>query len=109
MPLTMVSLAFNLVIGTAFWLSELSVVWKGIITVLLVAKFLICFYAVFVAEPTFARDFALGICGLLNLCGAVYALFQGVWVAAVMLIALLVLLIGWRVLPTIHFLRKAGE
>lgn len=50
MPLTVIPLAINIMIGGAIWISELSITLKVIITVLLVAKFATYFYSALMAD-----------------------------------------------------------
>lgn len=109
MPLTVIPLTINIMIGGAIWLSELSTVAKIIITVLLVAKFFTYFYSALMADSDLVRNVGLIVCGLLNLGGIIYTAIQGIWTATIPFATLLVLLIVWRVLPTIDFSRKGGK
>ncbi len=109
MPLTVIPMAINIMIGGAIWISELSTATKVIITVLLVAKFFIYFYSALMADSDLVRNVGLIICGLLNLGGIIYTAIQGIWTATIPFATLLVLLVVWRVLPTIDFSRKDGK
>lgn len=109
MPLTIIPIAFNFVIGGAIWMSELSTPIKIIITVLLIAKFITYFYSALVADSDLVRNIGLVACGVLNLGGVVYTAIEGIWTATVPFAALLVLLIVWRVLPMINFSKKGGK
>lgn len=109
MPLTVIPLAINIMIGGVIWISELSTVMKVIITVILVAKFFTYFYSALMADSDLVRNVGLIVCGLLNLGGIIYTAIQGIWTATIPFATLLVLLIVWRVLPAIDFSRKGGK
>lgn len=109
MPLTVIPLVINIMIGGAIWISELSILTKVIITVLLVVKFLTYFYSVLMADSDLVRNVGLIVCGLLNLGGIVFTAIQGIWTATIPFATLLVILIVWRVMPTIDFSRKGGK
>lgn len=109
MPLTVLPLAINFVIGGAIWMSELSTPIKVIITVLLIIKFITYFYSVLVAGSDFVCTIGLFTCGLFNLGGAIYTVIEGIWTATVPFATLLVLLIVWRALPKIDFSKKGGK
>ena len=109
MPLTVIPLVINIMIGGAIWISELSILTKVIITVLLVVKFLTYFYSVLMADSDLVRNVGLIVCGLLNLGGIVFTAIQGIWTATISFATLLVILIVWRVMPTIDFSRKGGK
>ena len=109
MPLTVIPLAVNIMIGSAIWISELSTTIKVIITILLVAKFFVYFYSALMEDSDLVCNVGLIVCGLLNLGGVVYTAIQGIWTATILFAALLVLLMIWRVLPTIGFSRKDGK
>lgn len=109
MPLTVIPLAFNFVIGGAIWISELSTTIKVITTILLIAQFAIYFYSALVTDSNLVRNVGLSVCGILNLGGAIYMAIQGIWTATIPFATLLVLLIVWRVLPMIDFSRKGGK
>lgn len=109
MPLTTIPLAINFTIGGAIWMSELPTTLKIIITVFIVAKFFIYFYPALMADSDLVRNLGLIVCGLLNIVGAIYTAIQGIWTATIPFATLLVLLIVWRVLPTIDFSRKGGK
>ena len=108
MPLTVIPLAINFMIDVAIWISELSTTLK-VITILLVAKFATYFYSALMADSDLVRNVGLIICGLLNLGGIIYTAIQGIWTATIPFATLLVLLVVWRVLPTIDFSRKDGK
>ena len=109
MPLTVIPLAINIMIGGAIWISELPTVIKVIITVFLVAKFFTYFYSALMADSDLVRNVGLIACGILNLGGIIYTAIQGIWTATIPFATLLVLLVVWRVLPTIDFSRKDGK
>lgn len=109
MPLTTIPLAINIMIGGAIWISDIPISMKVIITVLLVVKFFTYFYSVLMADSDLARNVGLIVCGLLNLGGIIYTAIQGIWAAAILFATLLVILIVWRVLPSIDFSRKGGK
>lgn len=109
MPLTVIPLAINIMIGGAIWISELSTVMKMIITVILVAKFFTYFYSALMADSNLVRNVGLIVCGLLNLGGIIYTAIQGIWTATIPFATLLVLLIVWHVLPARDFSRKDGK
>ena len=109
MPLTVIPLVINIMIGGAIWISELSILTKVIITVLLVVKFLTYFYSVLMADSDLVRNVGLIVCGLLNLGGIIFTAIQGIWTATIPFATLLVILIVWRVMPTIDFSRKGGK
>lgn len=109
MPLTTIPLAINIIIGGAIWISELPTTMKVIITVLLVVKFFTYFYSVLMAVSDLVRNVGLIVCGLLNLGGIIYTAIQGIWTATILFATLLVILIVWRVLPSIDFSRKGGK
>ena len=109
MPLTVIPLAINIMIGGAVWGSGLPTAAKVVITVLLVAKFFIYFYSALMADSDLVRNVGLIVCGLLNLGGVIYTAVQGIWTATIPFATLLVLLIVWRVFPTINFSRKGGK
>jgi len=109
MPLTVIPLAINIMIGGAIWISELSITLKVIITILLVAKFATYFFSALMADSDLVRNVGLIVCGLLNLGGIIYTAIQGIWTATIPFATLLVLLVVWRVLPTIDFSRKDGK
>lgn len=109
MPLTVIPLVINIMIGGAIWISELSILTKVIITVLLVVKFLTYFYSVLMADTDLVHNVGLIVCGLLNLGGIVFTAIQEIWTATIPFATLLVLLIVWRVLPAIDFSRKDGK
>ena len=109
MPLTTIPLAINIMIGGAIWISELPTTMKVIITVLLVVKFFTYFYSVLMADSDLVRNVGLIVCGLLNLGGIIYTAIQGIWTATIPFATLLVILIVWRMLPTMDFSRKGGK
>lgn len=109
MPLTVIPLVINIMIGGAIWIRELSILTKVIITVLLVVKFLTYFYSVLMADSDLVCNVGLIVCGLLNLGGIVFTAIQGIWTATIPFATLLVILIVWRVMPTIDFSRKGGK
>lgn len=109
MPLTVIPLAINIMIGAVIWISELSITLKVIITVLLMAKFATYFYSALMADSDLVRNIGLIVCGLLNLGGIIYTAIQGIWTATIPFATLLVLLVAWRVLPMIDFSRKDGK
>ena len=109
MPLTVIPLVINIMIGGAIWISELSILTKVIITMLLVVKFLTYFYSVLMADSDLVRNVGLIVCGLLNLGGIVFTAIQVIWTATIPFATLLVILIVWRVMPTIDFFRKGGK
>lgn len=109
MPLTVIPLVINIMIGGAIWISELSILTKVIITMLLVVKFLTYFYSVLMADSDIVRNVGLIVCGLLNLGGIVFTAIQEIWTATIPFATLLVILIVWRVMPTIDFFRKGGK
>ena len=109
MPLTVIPLVINIMIGGAIWISELSILTKVIITMLLVVKFLTYFYSVLMADSDLVRNVGLIVCGLLNLGGIIFTAIQGIWTATIPFATLLVILIVWRVMPTIDFSRKGGK
>lgn len=109
MPLTVIPLVINIMIGGAIWISELSILTKVIITVLLVVKFLTYFYSVLMADSDLVRNVGLIVCGLLNLGGIVFTAIQEIWTATIPFATLLVILIVWRVMPTIDLFRKGGK
>lgn len=109
MPLTVIPLVINIMIGGAIWISELSILTKVIITVLLVVKFLTYFYSVLMADSDLVRNVGLIVCGLLNLGGIVFTAIQEIWTVTIPFATLLVILIVWRVMPTIDFSRKGGK
>lgn len=109
MPLTIIPLALNILTGGAIWMSELPVTIKIIITVLIVVKFSIYFYSALMADSDIVCNIGLIICGLLNLVGVIYTAIQGIWTATIPFATLLVLLIVWRVLPTLDFSKKGGK
>lgn len=109
MPLTVIPLAINIMIGGAIWISELSTTLKVIITILLLAKFATYFYYALMADSDLVRNVGLIICGFLNLGGIIYTAIQGIWTATIPFAILLVLLVAWRVLPTMDFSRKDGK
>ena len=61
------------------------------------------------ADSDIVRNIGLIICGLLNLGGVIYTAIQGIWTATIPFATLLVLLIVWRVLPTLDFSKKGGK
>ena len=109
MPLTVIPLAINIMIGGAIWISELPTTMKVIITVLLVVKFFAYFYSVLMAGSNLVRNVGLTVCGLLNLGGIIYTAIHGIWTATIPFATLLVILIVWRVFPVINFSRKGGK
>lgn len=109
MPLTVIPLVINIMIGGAIWISELSILTKVIITMLLVVKFLTYFYSVLMADSDLVRNVGLIVCGLLNLGGIVFTAIQEIWTATIPFATLLVILIVWRVMPTIDLFRKGGK
>lgn len=109
MPLNTIPLAINIMIGGAIWISELPTTMKVIITVLLVVKFFTYFYSVLMADSDLVRNVGRIVCGLLNLGGIIYTAIQGIWTATIPFATLLVILIVWRMLPTMDFSRKGGK
>ena len=109
MPLTIIPLAINIVIGGAIWISKLSTTIKVIIIVMLVAEFFIYFYSVLMADSDPVNIVGLIVCGLLNLGGAIYTAVQGIWAATVLFAVLFVILVLWGTLPVIDFSRKDGK
>ena len=109
MPLTVIPLVINIMIGGAIWIRELSILTKVIITVLLVVKFLTYFYSVLMADTDLVHNVGLIGCGLLKLGGIVFTAIQEIWTATIPFATLLVILIVWRVMPTIDFSRKGGK
>ena len=109
MPLTVIPLVINIMIGGAIWISELSILTKVIITMLLVVKFLTYFYSVLMADSDLVCNVGLIVCGLLNLGGIVFTAIQEIWTATIPFATLLVILKHWRVMPTIDFFRKGGK
>ncbi len=109
MPLTIIPLAINFMIGGAIWMSQISITMKIIITVLLVAKFALYFWSVFFADPGYQRGIGLAIVAVMNGAGIVFTALNGLWTAMVPFIIILVLLIIWCSASIGNPFRKDGN
>lgn len=109
MPLTGIPFAINIMIGVAIWSGELSIAIKVILTVFLTLKFATYFYSVLMTDSNLVCNIGLCVCGLLNLGGITYSAVQEIWAATVLFVILLALLLIWRMLLLIDFLRKGGK
>lgn len=66
MPFTTIGMALNFLTGAAIWMSGLTTTYKIFLTVVLVVKLFLFFYAVFMSEANWIRPTGLGICTALN-------------------------------------------
>lgn len=94
MPITTSAIGLNIILGVGVWISQLPVSVKIVLTVVLVAKFFLFFFAVWFAEEEKIRKAGTTICIILNCAIAIYAgLMREFYIlvsAAILLAALLV-------------------
>ncbi len=109
MPLTLVPMIINAMIGGAIWVSTLSTTAKIIITVLLVAKFALYFYSALIADSDVIKYIGLAICALMNGAGIIFTAINGIWTAMVPFIVILVLLIVWTSTSIGNPFKKEGK
>ncbi len=95
MILTVLPMSLNLITGVALWMSDLSLLPKIIITIILVAKFALYFYTALMAGSDRAKSFGLITCVAANIALVVYFVVNAVWNAILGCAALAILALVW--------------
>lgn len=95
MVLTVIPLALNVLTGVAVWMSDLSLVAKIVITVILVAKFGTYFYTALMDGADRQRSFGLIACVVANLLLVAFFVWKAVWTAIPGCAILVILAIVW--------------
>jgi len=95
MVLTVIPLALNVLTGVAVWMSNLSLVAKIVITVILVAKFGTYFYTALMDGGDRQRSFGLIACVVANLLLVAFFVWKAVWTAIPGCAVLAILAIVW--------------
>lgn len=95
MVLTVIPLALNVLTGFAVWMSDLSLVAKIVITVILVAKFGTYFYTALMDGDDRQRSIGLVACATVNVLLVAFFAWKAVWTAIPGCAILAVLAIVW--------------
>lgn len=106
MPVTTVAMAMNIAVGFAAWQSQLPVLIKIIITAVLIGKYALFFYSVWMCESEWMRKCSIVICIGLNIALIVYSLLHKEIFTAVTAGVMLIMLIIWAVAVTFDFTNK---
>lgn len=95
MVLTVIPLALNVLTGVTVWMSDLSLVAKIVITVILVAKFGTYFYTALMDGNDRQRSIGLVACVVVNMLLVAFFVWEAVWTAIPGCAILAVLAIVW--------------
>lgn len=106
MPLSMISFAINFMIGMYIWASELSTLMKVVFTIILVVKFMLYFYSVFISDSDGTKNVGTIVCALIDIFGIGYMAASRVWSATILFGIALLLLVVWRVLCSFNFSKR---
>lgn len=106
MVLTVIPLALNVLTGVAVWMSNLSLVAKTIITVILVAKFGTYFYTVLMDGDDRQRSIGLVACVAVNVLLVTFFVCQAVWTAIAGCAILAILAIVWGSISGFSFKKE---
>lgn len=109
MPLTIIPMAINFLTGFMLWQSDVSLMAKIIITVLIVLKFAAFFYSALMAEPGVIRYIGLSACAAVNIGLIIYGIANSIWTVVIGLATTLILLIIWTLPAVFSFGKKDGN
>ncbi len=109
MPLTIIPMAINLMTGFMLWQSELSLIAKIVITILIVLKYASFFYAALIAEPDVPRYVGLSFCAAINIGLIIYNIVVSQWFVLTGIAMCLILLCVWSFAAVFSFEKKEGK
>jgi len=95
MVLTTIPLALNALACVTVWMSDLPVIGKIVITVILVAKFSTYFYTALMDSSDRARSFGLISCIVANALLVAFFVWKAIWYAILPCVVLIILAIVW--------------
>lgn len=95
MVLTVIPMALNVLTGVAVWMSDLSLLAKIIITIILVAKFGTYFYTALIDATDRKRSIGLVGCAVANVLLVAFFVWKAIWTAIPGCAILAVLAIVW--------------
>lgn len=106
MVLTVIPLALNVLTGVAVWLSDLSLVSKIVITVILATKFGTYFYTALVDGDDRQRSIGLVACVVVNMLLVAFFVWKAVWTAIAGCAILAILAIVWGSISGFSFKKE---
>lgn len=95
MVLTVIPMALNALACATVWMSELSLLSKIIITVVLVAKFATYFVTALMDSSDRGRSFGLAACIAANAFLVGFFVWKAIWYAILPCVVLIILAIVW--------------
>lgn len=106
MVLTIIPLALNALTCVTVWMSNLSMLAKIIITIILVAKFGTYFYTALMDSSDYVKAFGLVTCVIVNVLLAVFFVWKAVWFAIPGCAILTILAIVWGSISGFSFKKE---
>lgn len=106
MVLTIIPLALNALTCITVWMSNLSVLAKIIITIILVAKFGTYFYIALMDSSECVKSFGLIACAIVNVLLAVFFVWKTAWLAIPGCAILTILAIVWGSISGFSFKKE---
>lgn len=95
MPITTTSMALNIAVGFAVWMSDLSLTAKIVITLILIGKCALFFYSVWMSDGEHTRKIGTAICIALNVALLVLGLVCEEFFVAGTTAITLIMLVVW--------------
>ena len=108
MPVLVIPLLINMLIGGALWMSEISIALKVVLTIVIVVKFSITVYSGLFCENNFLKIGGFIGCFLLNALLMIFGMVHGIVQVLIPSIILIVMFFIWFILPRV-FVKEGKE
>lgn len=109
MPITTTSMALNVAVGFAVWMSDVSLPAKIIITLILIGKCVLFFCSVWMGDSESTRKIGAAICILLNVALIAYGFVCKEYFIVGTTAIMLVMLVVWSCAVVFDFSFKIKE
>lgn len=109
MPITTTSMALNVAVGFAVWMSDISLTAKIVITMILIGKCALFFYSAWMGDSESTRKIGTAICMLLNAALIVYGFVCAEYFIVVTTAIMLTMLVVWSFAVVFDFSFKTKE
>lgn len=109
MPLTVIPLAINFMIGAGIWMSDCPIELKIIFTTTVVVKYAIFFIAALLIEADIPKRLCLALCAVFNVLLIVFGILEKISIMAMGASTLLFLLIVWSLATVFDIHVKGGK
>lgn len=108
MPVLVIPLLINMLIGGALWMSEISIALKVVLTIVIVVKFSITVYSGLFCENNYLKIGGFIGCLLLNVLLMIFGIVHGIIEVVIPSVVLIVMFFIWFILPRV-FVKEGKE